>query len=305
MGKITKNFLYPPEGTDSVIYHCRAASVGKVELKNQHPFAFYKENGTRIVGIHNGTLSNNNELNQKREVNFSVDSKHIYHTMANDLDFTDLRGSAALAWYEIKPDGSRSLRTGVMNSSNLAVAKLKTGELVFASTREAVELAVGLNPLVDIDYFYAIESNCWYSMREELYIYKKDKKFGTPKYSYNNSSYQNWDNYNYSIRQDHRRSEYTAADAYNERRNYQETRLKIIMGVDKSKAECYNCRQESVEDDTLLCDECLELIESNFEVEMTHSLASNERLGAWRTNYGYEIFDTFLPCLNPNLKRLD
>src|SRR5580698_6744639 len=46
-------------------YHTRAASCGAVSERNAHPFDFTGSNGLRVVGVHNGHISNWQSLKTK------------------------------------------------------------------------------------------------------------------------------------------------------------------------------------------------------------------------------------------------
>lgn len=136
MGYATATFEVPESWTQ-MIGHCRATSVGKTNIQNQHPFEFRSHKGTLLVGIHNGTLSNHRELNTKHNRDFDVDTKHLFAHLAEDKPFNDIRGSAVIAFYE---DGVLNL--GRFNSSSLSVVRLQTGEIIFASTESAVKKAI-------------------------------------------------------------------------------------------------------------------------------------------------------------------
>lgn len=77
--------------------HNRYATQGVVNLKNSHPFVHNK-----IVGVHNGTLSNRNQLLDSGK--FEVDSDNIYHHISKKglKDFVDnsSNGSYCLAWVD-------------------------------------------------------------------------------------------------------------------------------------------------------------------------------------------------------------
>ncbi len=78
------------------IGHNRAATKGKVEEKNAHPFIFEK-----FMGVHNGTLNSQYNLDDYKD--FEVDSENIYHHMNNngiDETLNKLIGAFSLAFYD-------------------------------------------------------------------------------------------------------------------------------------------------------------------------------------------------------------
>src|SRR5581483_10209660 len=86
---------------DRGIFHTRGASTGDVTRDNAHPFEGVSDDGTRrVVGIHNGIVSNHEELNTKYSRKCEVDSMHIFHHLAKRLPTSEIRGWGNLAWYE-------------------------------------------------------------------------------------------------------------------------------------------------------------------------------------------------------------
>lgn len=56
------------------IGHTRFKTVGPTKADNNHPFKF-----DNIVGVHNGTIYNNDELQKEEGVSFEVDSEMLYY----------------------------------------------------------------------------------------------------------------------------------------------------------------------------------------------------------------------------------
>jgi hypothetical protein len=109
-----------------------------------HPFTQIKLDGTRIIGSHNGIIRNHTELNQKYSRNFSVDSMHIWAHRAEGRDWKELEGWGNLVWFEISPQGERELNFACINDSDLHIVTLADGNLVWASTLQAIKSAVDL-----------------------------------------------------------------------------------------------------------------------------------------------------------------
>lgn len=148
------------------IVHTRAASVGPSDkFENAHPFTFMKEDGTSVIGIHNGTLSNHVELNTKNSRNFEVDSMHLWAHRAAGLPWTDMSGWGNLAWYETV-DGERRLYLCRINNTALHVSMLGDGGIVFASEQAAIDLAADMAG-VKVASNYTVEEGVLYHLRKD------------------------------------------------------------------------------------------------------------------------------------------
>lgn len=82
--------------SNCIIGHNRNATRGAVSNNSAHPFDF-----TNLVGAHNGTLKNCNELDDNRD--FDVDSENLYHHMNNngvEDTFNKMDGAFALTWFD-------------------------------------------------------------------------------------------------------------------------------------------------------------------------------------------------------------
>ena len=137
----------------SGIFHTRGASVGSAKvLNNAHPFAYDDKNGNKVIGIHNGCISNHTELDKKYNRDCSVDSMHIWMHLAEGKPWDDIEGWGNLAWWETGPTTGRVINLARFNSDNLAVAKLQGGQFVFASEMSPIRLAASMcgNPVVDV-----------------------------------------------------------------------------------------------------------------------------------------------------------
>jgi asparagine synthetase B (glutamine-hydrolysing) len=134
LGAITDSWELPE--WERGIFHTRARSVGAATVENAHPFEFESEAVGRVIGIHNGSIGNHDELNRKLGRNFAVDSMHIFAHIAEGRGTEELEGWGACAWYQ---DGL--LRLWRFHMDALHVARLETEELVFASTGAAIHKA--------------------------------------------------------------------------------------------------------------------------------------------------------------------
>jgi hypothetical protein len=136
------------------IFHTRGASTGSPkELENAHPFTYEKSDGTKVIGIHNGVVSNHKELDSKYGRNFSVDSMHLWKSRAEGRKWDDIEGWGNLAWWEttLSEEGhqERNLHLARFNNSALELFRLEGGELIFASTQAPVRVAAKMmgNPV--------------------------------------------------------------------------------------------------------------------------------------------------------------
>ena len=78
--------------------HNRAATKGKVNTVNAHPFEH-----DNIIGVHNGTLRNQRHL--KDHAKFDVDSDNLFYNIAKEgiaQTYSKLEGAAALVWWDTK-----------------------------------------------------------------------------------------------------------------------------------------------------------------------------------------------------------
>jgi predicted glutamine amidotransferase len=96
------NSMVNPFASSAFIGHNRAATLGKVNTANAHPFR-----EEHIVGVHNGTLSLSSfkELKTKLGEEFEVDSQAIFAAIAKfgvEETIPMLQGAWALVWFDLK-----------------------------------------------------------------------------------------------------------------------------------------------------------------------------------------------------------
>lgn len=85
--------------------HVRAATAGAVTQTNTHPFIAVREDSSRIVGVHNGSL--NAWKGNLGSEEYDVDSQWLFSKLAQDGTeaFEGFDGAFALVWYDsLHPD---------------------------------------------------------------------------------------------------------------------------------------------------------------------------------------------------------
>ncbi len=152
--------------THGLIFHTRAPSSGTGRaVENAHPFSFSRDITSIddtdrtikvVTGIHNGYISNHAALKKQYEdrKDFDVDSKHLFKHICDDLPVSELYGSGAISWFEThvrialeQPDTILSSRLFIarFDTEALHVARLDTGEIIFASTKAAIAKSATLS----------------------------------------------------------------------------------------------------------------------------------------------------------------
>lgn len=127
-----------------LLAHTRFGTVGaKDDKNNAHPFIYRsKKNGHRIIGVHNGSVSNHSQLDSKYGVRFNVDSEHIFFSLMKDENMKGLEGYGVACWYDTRTPG-RIYLCKLTGGGDLAIAQLKEkAGLVWASTAHAVNEAI-------------------------------------------------------------------------------------------------------------------------------------------------------------------
>lgn len=178
-----------PEHWTRLILHTRAASNKEtVTAELTHPYEFVKENGVKLIGVHNGFISNYKELDEKYpERKCPVDSMHIFQHLAEEKDTSEISGWGAVVWTDRMPgEGDRNLiNLTRFNMTDLYIMRLESGEIVFCSKEDPIELAARMaGTKVEKKYNIGYQDHLYISehredpTKDELYVLDKKIKFG-------------------------------------------------------------------------------------------------------------------------------
>ena len=137
--KLTREFLKDADKCYVTAVHNRAATQGKVNARNAHPFAAYREddpenkgNESVIVGMHNGSLRNWSWKDQGKE--FDVDSEWALNRIASVglAAFKDIEGPYAFLWTDSLTPGKVYMARNSERPMHLRLTKDKK-QLYFCS----------------------------------------------------------------------------------------------------------------------------------------------------------------------------
>lgn len=156
--------------------HHRAATRGdKAADSNAHPFIHYRNDGSRIVGVHNGTLStwNTKETDGDIETRFDVDSDWLIYQLSVKPTaevLGKLSGAAALVWYDSKDTRQLNMWTNGARPLHFAILKEPGDRVIFASEPEMLYwLAKRNNLSIKDDTVYSCKPRRWYKFNASRY----------------------------------------------------------------------------------------------------------------------------------------
>ncbi len=120
---------------NTLLAHTRFATHGARTVDNAHPFRF-----PRIVGAHNGVLSNHEWLNAEHKRTFPVDSMHLFAHLDADMAMGDIKAYGAVEYVDrARP---REVKLAVFDGE-LAVIENEYG-VFWASTEDPLLQACDL-----------------------------------------------------------------------------------------------------------------------------------------------------------------
>jgi predicted glutamine amidotransferase len=142
---------YIADVTESMVSigHHRHATVGKISDQAAQPFFSYREDGTYLVGVHNGTLNTWNQKEGDRE--FHSDSDWAIHQLSKDYDHAlthQIRGAYAFVTYDsaeptklrIALNGQRDLAFAFVKGRNTMLIASEAEMLAWLCKRNKIEL---------------------------------------------------------------------------------------------------------------------------------------------------------------------
>jgi hypothetical protein len=182
LGQISKSFRPPKFLPANFVLHTRFATTGKVKESNSHPFVVQGKH--TVIGVHNGIISNHEELNTKYNREYRVDSQHIFGHLANELPLDDLDGYGTIVY---TLDGDWFI--GSFNGGDLEAVLTNDG-IYFASTYTALRASlVGTHLWKDAKRFTLKQNKVYRLVQEETLGFREefDVNIG--------ETYQRWDDY--------------------------------------------------------------------------------------------------------------
>jgi hypothetical protein len=168
----------------TAILHTRFPTWGDPKYnENNHPIPV-----GHIVGVHNGSLSNDWELWREMGLNdyrmAEVDSEAAFAALAWGTEKADdnkqrlpgcfttadvleqIEGTAALAWVD-RTDPKQTLHLARLNSSPLVVCQSVNGSVIFASEHKAIEAAADRCGLkLDKSFTWTVDEGTYLTVRE-------------------------------------------------------------------------------------------------------------------------------------------
>lgn len=253
LGKIAPNYpAYNYQKFSVLIGHTRKAtsSLNNICIDHAHPFDM-KHGEKRLMGAHNGIISNHDALNKQYNRDFPVDSQHIFQNILEDKPLLDLEGWGAITYTH----DFKEIFVGSDTQSFSVASVLKGGKkkrtvgCVWASLQSDLELAL---KMAGLDYtIYDTKTQKLYSARPDG-LYKTDGvvKFGARTYvttpakhwhnvGYNNSGYK------------HGRSAYELTANANKQHSANGPILNPYKDADELQGD------KSLEDGWHYCDKCV------------------------------------------------
>lgn len=150
MMKKAQDMLRDSSYAKATVCHVRAATEGKINDENAHPFRVERPDGTFITGVHNGTLDW--WKHRKDAKGFDVDSLWLYHQIAqHGTDaFKAIEGAYALVWFDsAEPDvlnvarnSRRPLHWAWTKDKKTMIAASELGMLGWIADRNNIDLHV-------------------------------------------------------------------------------------------------------------------------------------------------------------------
>lgn len=141
----TQQYITAVPSSFLTVAHHRAATVGSIKDITAHPFIAEREDGTKVYGVHNGTLRGSWDRTK-----FDVDSEWaINHIADRGLKaFEDIDGAFALLWYDTATPGKfymarnseRPLHTALVAHGQAMLVASEAGMLAWLAERNRLTI---------------------------------------------------------------------------------------------------------------------------------------------------------------------
>lgn len=177
-GEISKSFNPSFFGYKQASLHTRQPTTGNVTKSNSHPFQV-----GNIIGMHNGVVRNHDELQKKYDRKCEVDSQHIFEHIAEGKDLSEISAYGAIVYYK---DGV--LHFGKFNGGQLTLVRTEIG-WIYASTKEALEIALQFSGLRKGAIFYKLKEDRLYKLVDSKLVQDVKLNFA----DYNKVTHGTWD----------------------------------------------------------------------------------------------------------------
>lgn len=171
--------------------HVRAATVGKVNMKNAHPFVVMGDDGRVVIGTHNGTLQGWSTTDSGR--NYSVDSEWAINLIAEKgyEAFESIKGAYCFVWWD--SDNSKVLNIARNSERPMYVAMLKSGGMAYASEAGMLHWLLERHKVPVDGNILKLSEGFWYKF--DTNNPKEFDKIKLPEQN-KSSQYNNYTNYN-------------------------------------------------------------------------------------------------------------
>jgi len=155
-----------------VMAHTRFATVGKISVKNAHPFKV-----GNILLSHNGAVYNHDEMGKKYSREYEVDSEHLAMHLNEGKDTSELEGYGAIVWSDDRDPGRIYICRMLSGSMSVFGIKASSGEQVgvaWSSDESHIKNALGAARLDCFPYEKGEEGKVFFTQNGDYFIAKCD-----------------------------------------------------------------------------------------------------------------------------------
>ena len=169
--------------------HVRAATQGSVVDDNCHPFQAFRDDGSYIIGVHNGTLYGWNTP----KVDYEVDSEWAFNEIATKgyAAFDEFYGAFTFIWYDSREPGKVWIARN--NERPLHLMRSTSGRSIYAASEAGMlQWLVDKHNISVEDGVFSLDTNnivCIDTTQHELSVEVVEEFFDG--YGYSNGSKSN------------------------------------------------------------------------------------------------------------------